>query len=154
MVQMGASIPPSDLTPLPFPAGVANNNNDSKIRAEEPTRVLVVASHAAVRRSLAALIESLDGLQLVGEATTTEEALATSEEKSPHVVLVDLAMPGNNGLSVITALQRYSKPLRIIALTILSSHERQRPLLQKGLVTLIPKTVTGKDLVHLIRDLS
>ena len=133
---------------------MANNNNDSQTRAEEPTRVLVVASHAAVRRSLAALIESLDGLQLVGEATTTEEALATSEEKSPHVVLVDLAMPGNNGLSVITALQRYPKPLRIIALTILSSHERQRPLLQKGLVTLIPKTVTGKDLVHLIRDMS
>ncbi|NOX63263.1 MAG: response regulator transcription factor [Chloroflexi bacterium] len=151
---MYASFPQSDLPPILFPPSLTSNNGSSDLELDEPTRVLVVASHAAVRRSLAALIEALDGLQLVGEAMTSEEALEKSEKTSPHVVLVDLAMPGNNGLSAITALQNYSKPLRIIALTILSDHDRQRPTLRQGLVTLLPKTVTGNDLVQIIRNSS
>jgi DNA-binding NarL/FixJ family response regulator len=61
-------------------------------------RVVLVDDHPMVRAGLRAVLEHLGGVQVVGEAGTGEDAVATVTEVAPDVVVMDLAMPGMSGI--------------------------------------------------------
>jgi DNA-binding NarL/FixJ family response regulator len=80
-------------------------------------RVLVVDDHAVVRTGLIHLLATTDDLECVGGAPDGDRALELVAECSPDVVLLDLSMPGTDGVAVIEALRTMAEPPRILVLT-------------------------------------
>ena len=70
-----------------------------------PIKVLIVDDHPVVRRGLRVLLEVQDGIEVAGEAGDGATALALAAELSPDVVLLDLKLPGMDGIAVLTQLK-------------------------------------------------
>ena len=90
-----------------------------------PVRILIVDDHPVVCSGLTSMLSAHPELEVVGSASSGEEALAMITQSPPHVVLLDLRMPGMNGISVLQALkQMYAPPLVII----LTSYEKDEDI--------------------------
>jgi DNA-binding NarL/FixJ family response regulator len=83
----------------------------------EPLRILVADDSTAFREGLAALLASVDGLALVGEATGGDEAIRAALELQPDVVLMDLNMPGRNGIEATRAIVSSAPHIAVLVLT-------------------------------------
>src|SRR5258708_13922055 len=83
-----------------------------------PIRVLVADDHAIFRAGLKALLEAQPDLRVIGEAGDGAEAVARTRALRPDVVLLDLSMPGMDGLASLRALHREGLPGRPLVLTI------------------------------------
>lgn len=88
-----------------------------------PVRVLVCDDHAVFRRGLRLVLESTDGVEVVGEAPDTEAAVRASADLDPDVVLMDLRMPGGGGIEAIRRVHALDPMVRIIALTVSDDDE-------------------------------
>ncbi|MGY1707304.1 response regulator [Geodermatophilus sp. SYSU D00697] len=80
-------------------------------------RVLVVDDHTVVRRGLTHLLATTDDMECVGEAADGDQAVEMVAEHRPDVVLLDLSMPGSDGVSVIRRLRAAGDPTRVLVLT-------------------------------------
>jgi len=83
----------------------------------KPIRVMLVDDHAVVRSGLAAFLLAYDDLELVGEAGSGEEAVRLCEQAQPNVVLMDLVMPGMDGVAATRAIRERCPQIQVIALT-------------------------------------
>ena len=86
-------------------------------------RVLLVDDHALVRAGIRALLESLPRVEVVGETGDGLEALRLVRELEPHAVLLDVTLPGLNGLEVATRISRFSGDTRVLMLSMHASPE-------------------------------
>jgi NarL family two-component system response regulator LiaR len=116
-----------------------------------PTRVLVVDDHAMVRRGLAAFLKANPDLQLVGEASSGDEAIALCEQLQPDVVLMDLMMPGTSGADTTRAIRGRWPAVQVIALTSFGDKELVREVLAAGAISYLLKNVSAQDLAEAIR---
>jgi DNA-binding NarL/FixJ family response regulator len=91
------------------------------------TRVLLADDHALVRAGIRALLEKMTGIEVVAEAGDGREALELIKRQLPHVVFMDIALPGLNGLE---ALARATKEFRAVKVIILSMHANKEYVLQ------------------------
>ena len=82
-----------------------------------PIRVLIVDDHPMMRKGLHSFLDMQRGLDCVGEAGSGEEALDLCAERQPHVVLMDLSMPGMGGVAATRALRARWPEVKVIALT-------------------------------------
>jgi two-component system nitrate/nitrite response regulator NarL len=82
-----------------------------------PVRVLVADDHPAMRRALARLVRDADGLELVGEAVVGEAALALIERLAPDVALIDVRMPGLDGMSVLRGVAASGSRARVLLIS-------------------------------------
>ena len=83
----------------------------------EPLRVLIADDHLLFRDGLRALLNAAPDAELVGEATTGEEAVALAAELQPDVVLMDIQMPGGNGIEATRRIVRDSPHVRVLMVT-------------------------------------
>jgi len=83
----------------------------------ELIRVLVVDDHTLVRQGIRHLVEEMEGLTVVAEAGTAQEALALVEEHAPDVVLLDISLPDESGLTVARKVRQSRPDTRILMLT-------------------------------------
>ena len=90
-------------------------------------RVLIADDHAVVRQGIRAVLESADDVEVVGEAATGDEAMQLVEELNPDVLVLDVNMPGADGLEVTRALREEGRDCRIL---ILSMHDNPEYVLQ------------------------
>ncbi|MFN2226165.1 MAG: response regulator [Anaerolineae bacterium] len=95
-------------------------------------RVLLADDHMLVRAGFRALLESLPGIQVVAEAGDGREALALIAEHQPHVVLMDIAMPGLNGLEAVGRVSEESPHVRVIILSMHANEEYVLRALRAG----------------------
>jgi DNA-binding NarL/FixJ family response regulator len=95
-------------------------------------RVLLADDHALVRAGVRSLLSTVAGIQVVGEASTGVEALALIEETRPDVVLMDIAMPGLNGLDAAARIVREHPGTRVIMLSMHASEEYALQALRAG----------------------
>jgi NarL family two-component system response regulator LiaR len=104
-----------------------------------------------VRQGAAGYLEAQDDIHVLAEASSGEEALAMAKELVPDVVLMDLVMPGLDGVEATRRLKDDSPRTQIIILT--SFHEDQHifPALQAGAISYLLKDVKAADLVEAIR---
>lgn len=91
------------------------------------TRVLIADDHPVLRSGLRVLLGADPGLEVVGEAGSGEEALRLAEELRPDVVLLDISMPGKNGIETVRRLKAKLPALRVLFLTM---HEEEGMLLE------------------------
>jgi DNA-binding NarL/FixJ family response regulator len=118
----------------------------------EPTiRVVLADDHALVREGTAELLERAGGIDVVGQAADGNEAVALVAALRPDVLLLDLAMPGLDGLEVTRRTLSVSPKTRVVALT---AHEEQPyvlAMLQAGACGYLSKSSRGREVVQAVR---
>lgn len=97
-----------------------------------PVRVLLADDHTLVRAGLRKLLEDLPGVTVVGEAKDGMELLAQAEQLQPDLALIDIAMPGLNGLEAAARLARSGSRTKVMILSMHQSEEYVRQALRSG----------------------
>lgn len=115
-----------------------------------PTRVLLVDDHALVRAGIRALVAMINGIEVVGESGDGREALRLVEQLQPDVVLLDITMPGINGLQVLEEIVSRFPRVRVIMLTMHQAHEYVLQALHGGAAGFIPKSAASVELEQAI----
>ncbi len=88
-----------------------------------PIRILIADDHPVVQAGLTSMLNSNDGIEVVGSASSGTEALKILEHKRPDILLLDLRMPGMNGIETLTAMQKMNTTTRAIVLTSFETDE-------------------------------
>ena len=117
-------------------------------------RVLVVDDDALVRSALAMMLGGQPDFVLVGEAADGTEALAMVEKEHPEVVLMDIRMPGMNGLDATTALMKLAQPPAVIVLTTFDADDHVLRAVAAGADGFLLKDTPPGDIVHAIRTVA
>ena len=119
-------------------------------------RVLIVDDHAIVRKGLRALLVTEPGLEVVGEAENGQQAVAEAQRLRPDVVLMDLVMPGMDGLEAtrrITAEQPgVPGTPRVLVLTSFAADDKVFPALRAGALGYLLKDSGPEELVEAIQQ--
>lgn len=115
-----------------------------------PITVLLVDDHEVVRRGVGAYLETLPDIEVVGEATSGDEAVEMVKELIPDVVLMDLIMPGMDGVESTRRVKAASPRTQVVVLT--SYHEDVHifPALKAGAISYILKDMKMEKLVEAI----
>jgi two-component system, NarL family, response regulator len=113
---------------------------------------MCVDDHRLMREGIVLIIGLDPTLAVVAEAATGEEAIARFVEHRPDVTLMDLQMPGLNGLQAIQAIRRVQADARIIVLTMYAGDTSIYQALQAGAVGYLLKDTVPEDLIRIIHD--
>jgi two-component system, NarL family, response regulator YdfI len=116
----------------------------------ESIRVLITDDHSIVREGLTLILETADNIEVVGEAADGAEALQLAAECQPDVVLMDLRMPGMDGLTAIEHLQRDHPQVAIVILTTYNEDDLMLRGLQAGAKGFLLKDTPRKTLLDTI----
>jgi DNA-binding NarL/FixJ family response regulator len=119
--------------------------------ATEPIRILTVDDHPIVRRGIAGLVSIQADMILVGEASEGREAIQLFRMHRPDVTLMDLQMPGMNGLDALIAIRNEFPDARIIVLTTYKSDTQIVRALKAGAQAYLLKNTLHKELLETIR---
>jgi DNA-binding NarL/FixJ family response regulator len=111
-------------------------------------RILVADDHDVVRRGLTALLDGTDGFAVVGAAADGEEAVALAGQHEPDVVLMDLSMPGVDGIEATRRLMAERPDSRVVVLTSFSDRERILDALDAGAVGYLLKDAEPDELLR------
>ncbi|MGD9727272.1 MAG: response regulator [Nitrospiraceae bacterium] len=95
-------------------------------------RVLLVEDHTLVRAGFRALLEKLEGVQVIGEVSNGRDALKVSKELQPDVVLMDIAMPEMNGLQATARIRQECPNTKILMLSMYTNEEYLKEALRAG----------------------
>jgi two-component system, NarL family, response regulator LiaR len=112
---------------------------------------MIVDDHAMVRSGLAAFLSVADDCVLVGEAQSGTEALRLCGEAQPDVVLMDLVMPGMDGVATTRAMRERFPTVRVIALTSFPEERLIQDVLEAGAISYLLKNVGADELARAIR---
>ncbi|MCP9212721.1 response regulator [Streptomyces sp. NEAU-Y11] len=119
---------------------------------ERTIRVLLVDDHQVVRRGLRTFLEVQDDIDVVGEASDGEEGIARAEELRPDVVLMDVKMPGVDGIQALRTLRDLDNPARVLVVTSFTEKRTVVPALRAGAAGYVYKDVDPEALAGAIRS--
>ncbi len=117
----------------------------------ERVRVLIADDHPVMRDGIAAAIRSAEDMVVVGEASDGAEAIVRHRELRPDVLLMDLQMPGVDGLQATTTICRESPKARVIVLTSYPGDARVKRALSSGASAYLLKTATRDEILAAVR---
>ncbi len=120
-------------------------NNMGKIN------VIIADDHVLFREGTRNLIEKEKDMEVIGEASDGEEAAELVRKKSPHVVLMDIAMPKVNGIEATRKIKASQPSTAVLILTAYDNDQYIMALLEAGAAGYLLKNVSGKDLINAIR---
>ncbi len=118
----------------------------------QPIRVMIVDDHTMVRRGLATFLKVFDDLLAVGEADNGADAIQVCAEIRPDVVLMDMVMPGMDGVSATRIIRQRFPLVQVIALSSYKEGELINNALAAGAIGYLLKDVTADELAQAIRD--
>jgi DNA-binding NarL/FixJ family response regulator len=118
----------------------------------EPIRVLLVDDHQVVRRGLRTFLEVQDDIEVVGEAADGAEGVARAEELRPAVILMDVLMPGTDGIEALRRLRELGNPARVLIVTSFTERRTVVPALRAGAAGYVYKDVDPDALAAAIRS--
>ncbi len=116
-------------------------------------RVLLADDHKVVRAGLKALLESSGSVDVVGEASSGDEAVDKARSLEPDIVIMDLAMPGMDGIRATRRITELRLPTRVLVLTIHDEDEYLEPALDAGAAGFLNKSVADTDIMGAIEAL-
>jgi DNA-binding NarL/FixJ family response regulator len=113
--------------------------------------VLLVDDHAMFRAGIKALLEAAGKVEVVGEASSGDEAVDKVRELKPDVVVMDLSMPGSNGLEATRRIAALELDTSVLVLTVHAEEEYLVPVVEAGASGYLTKTSADTDLLEAIR---
>lgn len=117
----------------------------------EPLRVLIADDHPLFRHGIRALLESTPGFVVVGKASTGEEAIVHAAELQPDIILMDVQMPGINGIEATRQILRESPTIRILMVTMFEDDASVFTAMRNGARGYVLKDAEKGDLPRAIR---
>jgi NarL family two-component system response regulator LiaR len=117
----------------------------------EPISVLIADDHAIVRQGVRAFLETQSDLAVIGEAESGADAVRLVAELVPDVALIDLVMPGMDGVEAMRQVKRVSPHTQVIALTSYHEDEHIFPALRAGALSYVLKDIRPEELAEVVR---
>src|SRR5690606_23678797 len=117
-----------------------------------PIKILLVDDHAVVRSGLSKFLMVNKDFKLVGEASDGAEAVQMASLHQPDIVLMDLMMPGTDGITATREIHKKYPKVKVIALTSFAEQNMVQGALQAGAIGYLQKNVTAKELGQAIRS--
>ncbi|MFF1400959.1 response regulator [Streptomyces sp. NPDC058287] len=121
---------------------------------ETPVRVFLLDDHEVVRRGLRDLLDAEPDIEVVGEASTAEQALTRGPALRPHVAVLDVRLPDSDGISVCRELRSRMPELACLMLTSFDDEEALLDALMAGAAGYVLKQIKGSDLVSAVRTVA
>jgi DNA-binding NarL/FixJ family response regulator len=115
-------------------------------------KVLLVDDHQVVRRGLRTFLEVQDDIEVVGEAADGSEGVDRAEELKPDVILMDVKMPGMDGVDALRRLRELANPARVLVVTSFTEQRTVVPALRAGAAGYVYKDVDPDALAGAIRS--
>jgi DNA-binding NarL/FixJ family response regulator len=117
----------------------------------DPIRVFLLDDHEIVREGLRALLDSQPDFEVVGEASTAEEALARIPPLAPDVAVLDVRLPDGNGVAVCRDVRAAQPEIRCLMLTSFADDEALFDAIMAGASGYVLKQIKGTDIVDAVR---
>jgi two-component system, NarL family, response regulator LiaR len=117
-------------------------------------RVLIADDHSIVRRGIRALLSETGGFEVVAEASDGLEAVLRADETRPDVILMDLLMPGMDGIEATRRITSQLPGARILVLTSFAADNKVFPAIKAGAQGYLLKDSSPEDLVRAIRQVA
>jgi two-component system, NarL family, response regulator NreC len=116
------------------------------------TKILIVDDHQVVRLGIRALLETQSDFELVGEAEDGKEAIHLLNTLRPNVIILDVMLPGQNGIDVLRQIHNLWPEIRIVILTMYDNEAYIVEALGNGASAYVLKQSTTEDLIQAIRN--
>ncbi|MDP3879952.1 MAG: response regulator transcription factor [Dehalococcoidales bacterium] len=117
----------------------------------EKIKILVVDDHALMREGIRALLGLHEDIEIVGEASEGKEAFDKAIEMMPDVVIMDIAMPGMDGLEATRRIRKKNPTVKVLVLTQHDNKEYILSAIKAGADGYVPKKALGSELVTAVR---
>lgn len=118
---------------------------------KQKVRILLADDHAVLRAGLRLLLSSQEGFEVIGEADSGVAVLERAEELQPDLILLDLSMPGLDGLASLPQLRRRAPRSRILILTMHEDPQYLRQALKNGAAGYVLKKAADVELLSALR---
>jgi DNA-binding NarL/FixJ family response regulator len=112
----------------------------------------LVDDHAMMREGLRTVLESYDDVEIVGEASNGEDALVLVEQLRPSLVVMDINMPGMNGIDATEQITKTYPDILVIGLSVNATDNNVQAMLKAGAVFLLTKEAAVNELHRRIRE--
>jgi DNA-binding NarL/FixJ family response regulator len=126
----------------------------NRMDAAAPIRVFLLDDHEIVREGLKALLDVEPDIEVVGEASTAQEALARVPALKPHVAVLDVRLPDGDGISVCRELRSTLPDMACLMLTSFGDDEALFSAIMAGAAGYVLKQIRGSDLVGAVRTVA
>ena len=122
--------------------------------AKTKARLLLVDDHEIVRQGLTSLLQGVEGFEICGEAATGEEAIREADKSSPDIVIMDLRLPGIDGLQATRSILKSHPGTDVLIFTVDESEQILREALKAGARGCLTKTDAGSSLLSMLKTLA
>jgi DNA-binding NarL/FixJ family response regulator len=117
----------------------------------ETIKILIADDHKLVREGIDAMLSGTEGIKVIGLASTGEEAINAARMNVPDVVLMDIIMPGMNGIEASRWMKEIDENIRVIMLTMETSKDYVSAAIKSGVDGYLPKDIGKETLLDAIR---
>ncbi len=114
-------------------------------------KILVADDHAILRDGIRALLDLHDDIEIIGEASEGNEAIEKTRELMPDIIVMDIAMPGMDGLEATRRIKKKNPQVKILILTQHDNREYIISAIKAGAAGYVPKKALGSELISAIR---
>lgn len=121
------------------------------IKHMSDVRVLIVDDQEPFREAARMVVEMTDGFEVVGEATNGEEAVDLAAGLRPDLVLMDVQMPGTDGIEATRQIMAVDAPPKVLVMSTHESGKYEEPALSAGAIAFLPKAMFGMDTLEDLR---
>jgi NarL family two-component system response regulator LiaR len=133
------------------------NDSDPSLQPQPPQpekiRILLVDDHAVVRQGLRTYLELQEDMQVVGEGSSGGEAVDLAARLMPDVIVLDLVMPGMDGVEATRRILEREPRARVLILTSFGDDDKLFPAIRAGAQGYLLKDIQPRDLIQAVRDL-
>ena len=113
-------------------------------------KILIADDHKILREGLKAILRERESFEVVGEAANGREAVSKAKKLAADVVIMDIAMPGLNGIEATRRIRRYSSRIKVVILSMYNSREYVLEALKAGAMAYLRKETASKELLQAI----
>jgi DNA-binding NarL/FixJ family response regulator len=124
---------------------------DDRTAAPEIIRIMLADDHRVVREGLRGILEEQADLEVIGEASDGASAIEMAERLLPDVILMDINMPGINGIEATRSITERQPQIHIIGLSVHDSSDMAQRMIEAGAIGYIHKTTSQQALCDAIR---
>jgi PAS domain S-box-containing protein len=150
---LSSELSESTITPQRSTRSIQSGNSEltTQTSRKQPIRILLVDDHAMVRQGLRSLLDSYTDIEVVGEASNGEEALACVATLQPAIVVMDINMPKMNGIEATAVIRDGHPEMIVIGLSVQAGGEMQQAMLKAGAAVLLTKEAAVDQLYQTIQ---